>query len=193
MIVIKKLTKRYGEKLLFRDFEYTFGDRGLWAITGDSGKGKTTLLRIIAGLDHDFEGSVDGAGIKATSVCFQEHRLFPTLTAIDNVVSLSFSINDSSAVKQARDLLFSLGFSEKDLLLYPHELSGGMRQRIALARAFLRPAPILILDEPTKELDPQLVDQVLEMIANEALKRTVIMVSHRENELDKLGVTKVPI
>ena len=76
-----------------------------------------------------------------------------------------------------------LGFSERDLSLYPSELSGGMIQRVSLVRALLRNSPILLLDEPTKELNAGLRDVVMELIYNESNYRTVILVTHNKDEI----------
>ena len=83
-------------------------------------------------------------------------------------------------------MLSSLGFSAADSLLYPDELSGGMKQRVSLARAFLRNAPILLLDEPTKELDEENANKALEIIKKEANSRLVILVTHNKRDLDFL-------
>ena len=72
---LKKLTKAFGKKTLFRDFSYIFDSIGIYAVTGASGVGKTPLLRIIAGLEKDFEGEVSGGGTKNVSICFQEHLM----------------------------------------------------------------------------------------------------------------------
>ena len=88
-------------------------------------------------------------------------------------------------------MLLSLGFRENDLYLLPDELSGGMKQRVSLARAFLFDAPILLLDEPTKELDPSNADTVRKIIKEQSLTRLVILVSHNGEDIDKLGATKI--
>ena len=156
---------------------------------GPSGVGKTTLLRIVAGLDREFSGSVTGGGLGNVSYVFQEYRLFPTLTALDNA-ALVFE-DKSKGREAARLLLTELGFSEDELRLYPHGLSGGMKQRVSLARALLSDAPVLLLDEATKELDSELVSKVLGMIKKEAEHRTVIMVTHNPDEAKILGATEV--
>ena len=187
ILSIENLTKSFGKKTLFRDFAYSFERFGVYAISGESGAGKTTLLRIIAGLDKDFSGTVIGGGSENVSYCFQEHRLFPSLSALDNLTKVSFKEETEENKALAKDLLKRLGFTESDILLHPKELSGGMRQRVAFARAVLKKSKILILDEATKELDSALRDTVLEIIAEEAKNRLVIFVTHKSDEIDTLG------
>ena len=188
---LKGLTKAFDKKTLFRDFSYKFNDTGIYAVTGASGIGKTTLLRIIAGLDRSYGGEVTGGGIGESSICFQEHRLFPHLSALDNVAKVSFAEESEENRHLAKKLLGRLQFTENDMGLYPNELSGGMRQRVAFARAVLRDSSILILDEATKELDPALVETVLEIIREEVKKRLVLIVTHKENEIEALGATPI--
>ena len=174
ILKLKNLTKSFGEHAVLRDFSYTFEQNGLWFITGDSGIGKTTLLRIIAGLDNDFSGDVENGGIGNVSFMFQEYRLFPTLSAQKNAaISEKGGAHDRATV-----LLSRLGFKDEDMKKKPHELSGGMKQRVAFARAVIKDAPILILDEPTKELDADTVGVMLEIIKEEAINRLVIVVTH---------------
>lgn len=189
-LLIKNLAKSFGDKIVFSDFSYEFPDKGLYLIKGDSGAGKTTLLRIISGLDTAYSGDVLGGGIPQVSYAFQEYRLFPTLTAIENVLISSKAENESD-VEKAKSFLSRLGFSSQDMNLYPSELSGGMKQRVSLARAFFSESKILLLDEPTKELDPTLCSVVLNMIAEEARKRLVIMVSHIEADEERISATKI--
>lgn len=177
-ITINSLTKSFGEKTLFRDFSYVFEKTGVYLIKGKSGGGKTTLLRMIAGLDTDFSGTIEGAGVQNVSFCFQEYRLFDALSALDNVTKAAFKNPTKQDEDTAKNLLLSLKFNENELKLRPKELSGGMKQRVNLARAILRDTPILLLDEPTKELDEMLVSKALELIKNEGQRRLVILVTH---------------
>ena len=181
MIKLKNVTKAYGKRKILDNFSYTFADSGLYVVVGESGAGKTTLLRIIAGLDKAFTGRIT-EGIRV-SYAFQEHRLFDTLSALENVSLVSFSEPNAKTEAKARELLISLGLTEEELSLRPQELSGGMKQRVSIARALLREAPILILDEPTKELDRQNSELVLSLIEKEAEKRTVILVTHDSRAL----------
>lgn len=192
-LILDSITKSFGKKTLFRDFNYSFDDVGIYAVTGESGVGKTTLLRIISGLDKDFSGTVIGGGRENVSYCFQEHRLFPTLTALKNLTDVVFPERSEENEALSKSLLSRLNFSESDMLLRPNELSGGMRQRVAFARAVLKKSKILILDEATKELDPALRDTVLEIIAEEAKKRLVIFVTHKAEEIDSLSAKTVTL
>ena len=182
---IKNLTKRFGKKTIISELSYRFSDKGLYILRGKSGIGKTTLLRIIAGLDKDYSGEVIDGGVERISFAFQEYRLFPQLSALENVMIASKNINDVDKIK-AKDLLTQLGFLPEDMQLLPSELSGGMKQRVSLARAFMKNAPVILLDEPTKELDAALCRQVCEMIKKIARDKLVILVTHRDDDLSLL-------
>ena len=187
---LKNLSKHYDNKILFKDFSYRFNECGLYAIRGESGAGKTTLLRIIAGLDNDYSGSVDGGGVGQVGFAFQEYRLFPQLTALQNI-SLVFSGTKSEA--ECKEMLFSLGLSEEDLSLYPSELSGGMKQRVSLARAFISNYKILLLDEPTKELDKENITLLTAVIQKISEVRLVVIVTHSLEDIECLSPTILQI
>lgn len=190
-LIIKDLSKSFGDKTVFDTFSYEFGDRGLYLIKGKSGVGKTTLLRMIAGLDGSYDGEIIGGGVENTAVAFQEYRLFPMLSAIDNAVIPNTDGNDKDLRPRAKEILLDLGFSELDMRLKPKELSGGMKQRVSLTRALLRNAPILLLDEPTKELDGVLRRKVIELIAKEAESRLVIAVTHDITDFDGVSTCDI--
>ncbi len=190
---IKNLTKRFGRNVILGDFSYDFKEKGVYLIKGDSGVGKTTLLRIIAGLDKDFDGEITGGGLGKVSMAFQEYRLFPTLNALDNVLKVAFNEPSADDVKRTEDLLSYLSYSSEDMKKYPDELSGGMKQRVSLARAFLAEGEILLLDEPTKELDSELASKVNELILREGKRRLVIVVSHRLQDEQSLDATVITI
>ncbi len=174
---IKTLNKTFDNKVIFKDFSYEFLNTGIYILRGDSGSGKTTLLRIIAGLDKDFTGELLGGGISNVSFAFQEYRLFPTLNVLENVMIASKNESDVE-LEYAKTLLFKLGFTDDEINLYPGELSGGMKQRVSLARALLKSSPILLLDEPTKELDNSLINSLYKIISEESAKRLVIISTH---------------
>ena len=190
-LIISQLKKRFAEKTVFDGFSYSFSDNGIYALVGDSGIGKTTLLRMISGLDKEFEGEIIGGGFKNVSFAFQEYRLFPNLTALENV-TVPNGMNEETE-DSAKRLLISLGFDDNEFTLLPNQLSGGMKQRVSLARAFLKQAPVLLLDEPTKELDSTLKEAIYKLIISESKKRLVILVSHIPEELERLEAVKIPI
>lgn len=185
MLVFKNLTKSFDDKLLFRSLSYTFPETGLFLLVGGSGSGKTTLLRMTAGLDLNYGGCIEGGGCEAVSFAFQEHRLFPVLSALANVseVLRSTGLSRSEAEARSREALLDVGFPEGDLGTRPAALSGGMRQRVSLARAIAAPRPILLLDEPEKELDERLRERLYEVIRREAESRLVLLVTHTPERL----------
>lgn len=176
MLKIQNLTKNFGSKNIIQNFSYTFNDKGLYLIKGVSGAGKTTFLRMISGLDEDYSGIITSSG--KFSYAFQEHRLIPTLSAIDNVLLSSFEIYTPGDYEATVSLFRYFGFTDKDMKLLPSELSGGMKQRVSLIRAFMFHSDILLLDEPTKELDSELTKRLCNYIEEESKNRLVILVSH---------------
>lgn len=180
---LTNLSKSFEGRTILQNFSFDFSDRGIYVVSGESGIGKTTLLRIIAGLDKDYSGQVLGGGIRRVSMCFQEYRLFPQLSALDNVI---FAISDrkyEAVTEKATKMLKRLGLYESDILLSPDQLSGGMKQRVSLARAFLKDSPILLLDEATKELDADNANTVREIIIEESMRRLVILATHNQADL----------
>jgi sulfonate transport system ATP-binding protein len=166
------------------------------SIVGSSGCGKSTLLRLILGLDADFSGEirVDGKPVRGTSldrgIVFQDHRLFPWLSIQDNIgLGLENSTwskeKKQAAIAQHIELVGLRGFETA----YPHQLSGGMAQRAAIARALVNQPSILLLDEPFGALDALTrsnLQQELQRIW-QAEKLTTILVTHDVEEAVYLG------
>ena len=190
-IKIKNLSKSFGENRIFDGFNLELGDTGIYALVGESGIGKTTLLRLICGLDRDYSGEIKSDG--EIAVAFQEYRLFPTLSALYNVHIENFDKKSDESLTLCRDMLGKMGFSDEQMNLMPSELSGGMKQRVSLARALVSRRPILLLDEPTKELDRDRAKEILRIIKAEAEGRLVLMVTHNRDDLDMLNPTVVRI
>jgi len=193
MIKIKNIFKSFDKKVIFNGFSAEFSTPGIYALTGESGIGKTTLLRIIAGLDKRYKGDVIFSQKVKISVAFQEHRLFPEITAFDNVLLASFDKPTDENKKLVKEMFLRLGFSDEDMYLTPRELSGGMKQRASLARAFLADCNLLLLDEPTKELDEKIATTVREIISELARTKTVIFISHNTEDIKLLKAHVVPI
>ncbi len=191
-IKIESLSKSFGKKNILTDFNYSFEDTGIYVIKGESGAGKTTLLRILAGLDKNYTGLVvrSQPGI---SMCFQEYRLFDSITAMENVIEVSFKNPTPDDVEYVKSLFSRLNFSGDDAKLYPSELSGGMKQRVAFIRAVAKASPVLILDEPTKEVDPENAAIMREIISEESKKRLVIMVTHKTEDASDIDATYIDI
>ncbi len=183
-IKIEGLNKSFGKKILFRDFNLSLNGNKIYAIRGESGKGKTTLLRIISGLDKDYIGVLQVQG--KVAFCFQEHRLFPTLNAAQNIYEVLYDNPCENDKLLAKELLISLGFSENDTALYPRALSGGMRQRVAFARTVMSGADIMLFDEPTKELDSTHREVIRNMLTELAKDKLIILVSHSDEDLNAL-------
>lgn len=156
-------------------------------IMGPSGCGKSTLLRIVAGLEHADAGTVrgtDGAGgTGPVAMVFQDHALFPWLTVEENItygLRLAAQKVPEDEIRRRADKLLALtrlsGFTES----MPHQLSGGMKQRVSVARALAVKPPVILMDEPFSALDPftrrELEDAVLDI--RRTLETTILIVSH---------------
>jgi polar amino acid transport system ATP-binding protein len=193
-IDIDQLNKRFDEKEILKDLTLHMEDVATLAITGPSGGGKSTLLRVLAGLQKPQSGRValDGREIifeedalhewrKSIGVVFQAYNLFPHLTALHNIVlpmTVVHGIAKAQAQERAEHLLERFKLTEH-MHKKPGQLSGGQQQRIAIARAIAVSSGLLLLDEPTSALDPFMTREVLDMLKELAdEKRTILMVTH---------------
>ena len=187
---IKSVKKSLGNQTVLQNFSLDFPSTGCVVLMGRSGCGKTTLLRILAGLDAPDEGSLEGFERGRVAMAFQEYRLFQTIDALENARLASPLAKEDSRVA-AVQMLARLGFTETDMQKKPSELSGGLRQRISVARAFLSERPIILLDEPTKELDFQFREALADLFREQAKTKLVIIVTHLEEDAKMLGVTPI--
>lgn len=188
------LTKKFGEKIVLDDVTCSLqGIRSL-AIIGPSGGGKSTLIRLIAGLIPPSSGTIqlDEQTVlddetflldyrKKLAIVFQAYNLFPHLTAIENVMLPLIHVHQipkDIARKQAKECLERFQLAEHEEKL-PAHLSGGQQQRVAIARAIANESKYLLFDEPTSALDPELTGEVLDMI-NELRQegKELIVVTH---------------
>lgn len=177
---INNLTKRFGSKVIFDNFSIEFPDNKISYILGESGVGKTTLLRIISGLDKAYKGEIIPQ-ISKISCVFQEPRLFPNLTVRENI-----EITTQNSPYQVDDILEMLELSEEAEAL-PASLSGGMKMRIALARALYYDGDIFLMDEPFAALNDELKERILPKIFKCLKCKTVIIVSHNVEEANKFS------
>ncbi|PCS00712.1 amino acid ABC transporter ATP-binding protein [Lactococcus fujiensis] len=192
MLEIKNLTKKFGDKIIFDQFNFTFNDNEVLVILGPSGGGKTTLLRMLAGLEKIDEATIifnnESYDLKNESFdknilgfVFQDFQLFPHKTVLENLTLSPIytqKMNKIKAIDKAREALERLDLSDFENA-YPYSLSGGQKQRVALARAMMIDPEIIGYDEPTSALDTELRDQVADMIIeNKMLGMTQIVVTH---------------
>ncbi len=179
-VVISNLSKAFGDKTVLSNVSLTVPCGSYVRISGESGIGKTTLLRILCGLEKADSGEVLGVTPKDISVLFQEDRLFPELSALDNVTLVIKNGTKTEKKARAKQLLLDLGLDESDFELRPGELSGGMCRRVAIARALAYDKPILLLDEALQGLDTENAKRAARVIERECLGKTVIFVTHGE-------------
>ena len=191
MLELKNISKKFKDRQILSDFNLTVEENKILAIVGPSGGGKTTLLRMLAGLEKIDSGEIiyNGESLPVDELekrnllgfVFQDFQLFPHLTVLENLVlspikTMNMAKND--AEKKAIELLEKLGL-EKQINNYPTSLSGGQKQRVALARAMMINPKIIGYDEPTSALDPELRLEVEKLILkNRELGITQIVVTH---------------
>ena len=186
MIELKNISKKYDDKKVLRNFSASFVPNAINIVSGPSGCGKTTLFNIISGIDTDYGGTVSGVPEKIAYL-FQEDRLLPYYTVLDNVLfTMPEEIDKEKSIDAAMENLGKLNLSEeKDS--FPHELSGGMSRRAALARALSYPCEALLLDEPFNGLNIELKRTVVGAIEESLLSngKTVILITHDLSPFDK--------
>lgn len=175
---IKNLTKSFDKKLIFDNFSVEFPENEVTYVMGESGCGKTTLLRIIAGIDNDFSGEIEALPNNISYV-FQEPRLFPNLNVIKNIEL----VNDTP-VYSASELLNLLELGNEELTM-PSKLSGGMKMRLSLARALYHNGDVYLMDEPFSALDQDMKNRLIPKVLELLKGKTVIIVSHDIDEAKK--------
>jgi len=204
LVHIKDLRKSYGTNEVLKGVSLQVQEGSVVAVIGKSGSGKSTMLRTINGLEIFQAGSieVDGTHIAGFSksalrelrlkvgMVFQQFNLFPHLTAGENVMLapvVAKKISKEEAREIAKKMLAKVGLSEKFDAL-PENLSGGQQQRVAIARALAMSPKVLLCDEITSALDPELVNEVLAVVRDLALEgMTLVMVTHEMRFAREVG------
>lgn len=191
LISIKGLEKSYNDLTIFNKFDIVFESNEIACLLGPSGCGKTTLLNVISGLEKPNSIELGGFDPKNISYLFQEPRLLPWKTVWDNIAFvLKERYTKVEAAKVVDNYIRIVGLWDyKDY--YPHELSGGMKQRASIARAFAYPSEVLLMDEPFKGLDPKLKSDLIKSFLElwNKDKRTVVFVTHEIDEAVAIGET----
>jgi polar amino acid transport system ATP-binding protein len=195
MVRLEQVTKSFGDLLVLDRIDLTVDQGEVLVVIGPSGSGKSTLLRCINLLEPIDSGRiflegqeitakrVDVSGVRQRiGIVFQQFNLFPHLRTIDNVTLAARRVRHlprSQAEKRAHELLTRVGLDEK-AKQYPHQLSGGQQQRVAIARALMMDPHVMLFDEVTSALDPELVGEVLVVMRDLAQEfgMTMLVVTH---------------
>ncbi|MHA1646111.1 MAG: ABC transporter ATP-binding protein [Promethearchaeota archaeon] len=203
IIEISNLEKTYNIKSnpvhALKDVTFNILSGELIFIMGPSGSGKTTLLNLVGGIDSPTNGNIIVCGEKISdysdrkltkyrkarlSFVFQFYSLIPTLTALENVELIMelIGINRRKIRKQAKDYLVKVHLEDR-LNNFPSQLSGGERQRVAIARALAKNPEILLIDEPTGQLDQETGEEIVSLIrdVSKHYKKTVLLVTHDQD------------
>ena len=186
MIVADKVSKRFGEKEVLKDFSLEIEQGSSVCLFGESGIGKTTLIRLLLGLILPDSGKITGVPQNCSAV-FQEDRLCESFTAVRNIQIATGA--DKATALQA---LEELGIGRDDAVNKPvSAFSGGMKRRVSIARALIAPSDLLVLDEPFKGLDRENLIRAAGFIVERTKNKTLIMVSHSEEEIELLRCKKI--
>lgn len=196
IVRVRDLQKNYGQVPVLRGVDFDLSPGEKVAVIGPSGSGKSTLLRLLMTLERPDGGSIEVDGEPAwpaseaqlqsvrpkLGMVFQHFHLFPHLSALGNITlapRLVSAVPATAAESRARDLLDMVGLSDK-ADAYPAQLSGGQKQRVAIARALAMRPQVMLFDEVTSALDPELVGEVLAVLRQLAAERemTMLIVTH---------------
>lgn len=192
------------EKFVLKDLNLEFSKGVVYGIVGKSGAGKSTLLSLLDGLETSnyghiyfkgndlFKMNLDKYRCNDIGIIFQAYNLLPQLTAIENVVlSMDISVKVKDREKKARSLLKKVGIRDEMMNRRVLQLSGGEQQRVAIARALSYDSEVILADEPTGNLDPEMEDEIIDLLLNIAHKenKCVIIITHSRDvkkKVDKL-------
>ena len=185
-IILTNLTKSFGENCVLKNFTAAFPKGKVTAIMAPSGGGKTTLLRILMGLEQADSGTVSGMEGMRLSAVFQEDRLCSNLTPSANIRLISPKVSKAEAAK-ALDAVGLDGSSRQPV----RELSGGMCRRVAILRALMADYDLLFLDEPFKGLDEATKELVIRETKMRSTGKTVLLVTHEREEAAAMGACQI--
>ncbi len=178
MIKLENVSFAYEGTPVFENLSLEIPDTGITVLVAPSGRGKTTLLRLIAGLEVPADGRITGVPRQVTYV-FQEQRLLPWYSALQNIRAVLPTVPDDKIL----GVFDELGLGADIVSKRPGELSGGQRQRICIARALLADGDVVLLDEPFSGLDEENKNRVLSRIKTVANNKPIILVSHTKEDV----------
>ncbi len=183
-INLNNVSKSFGSNRVLEDFNLTVEDNSRLCIMGESGSGKTTLLNIIAGILKPDTGTVKGVDKRRIGFVFQDDRLVEELTVYRNIKLVCNKSVTKSVVSKA---LEAVGLSAELTDAKVSTLSGGMKRRIAILRALLCDSEIILMDEPTKGLDDENKQIVVDYIIYKTENRILVCVTHDREEAEKIS------
>lgn len=175
MIRLSHINKVFGEQVVIEDFSYTFEEGKTYQIEGDSGLGKTTLLRILMGLEKPTSGEVIYEKELSFAPVFQESRLVEEKGSILNIQIVNRKLTKEEIRKALEEILPSSSLDKP-----VKELSGGMRRRLEIARSLLSSNSVIVMDEPFASLDKENIEGVIAFIEHHREGRTFIFTSHMD-------------
>lgn len=206
LLEIKNLNKSYGDHVILKNFNLTVHKGDVVVVIGPSGCGKSTLLRCVNALEEIQRGKVliDGEPISKNAknvsamrqkvgMVFQSYDLFPHKTILDNILLAPMTVQKrkrGDVEPEAIELLEKVGLADRRND-YPRQLSGGQKQRVAIVRALIMHPEILLLDEITAALDPEMVHEVLEVVVSLAKSGSTMMIVTHEMAFAKAIATRV--
>jgi polar amino acid transport system ATP-binding protein len=203
LVEIRNITKRFGDVTVLNDVSLDIEAGEIIAIIGRSGSGKSTLLRCINGLEPVQAGTIDVDGVRVNDpatdlrklrqqvgIVFQSYNLFPHLSVARNITlapTVVKKMPEEAARELARSALRRVGLEEK-LDVYPHQLSGGQQQRVAIARSLAMQPKLMLFDEITSALDPELTGEVLKVLEDMGRSgMTMALVTHEMGFARRFG------
>ncbi|PKL78923.1 MAG: glutamine ABC transporter ATP-binding protein [Ignavibacteriae bacterium HGW-Ignavibacteriae-4] len=202
MIDVKNLHKKFGKLHVLKGIDAHIYEKEVVVIIGPSGSGKSTFLRCINFLEEPTEGEIMVGGISLNNkanintvrtevgMVFQRFNLFPHLNVLQNIGLAPVKVRNIStkeAEKISIELLAKVGLSDK-ARAYPEQLSGGQQQRVAIARALAMRPKVMLFDEPTSSLDPEMIKEVLDVMKNLAYEgMTMAVVTHEMGFAREVG------
>lgn len=180
MLKIQNVTKRFGNQVLLDEVNLVVEENRITVLVGKSGEGKTTLFRMIMGLETEYEGQIILSDNTQVGMVFQKYELYPHLTVLKNLTLPQIVVKKRSKVEAfdiAVKILEELGIKyliDKTIA----SLSGGEAQRLAIARTLVMDNNIILLDEPTSALDQENTKNLVELLSNLSQTKTILIITH---------------
>jgi NitT/TauT family transport system ATP-binding protein len=175
VITLRGITHRFGDELVLDGVDLELDEGHVTALTGPNGSGKTTLARFLLGLATPDAGEINGTEGRRLAAVFQEDRLCEHLSAVRNIALV---LHRSTLLSVVVDELRRIGLDDESLTKPVRDLSGGQRRRVAIVRALLADADLIVLDEPFKGLDPDGKVQVMTWVRERCAGVTTLLITH---------------